>query len=831
MLDNIRFALRLLRKNPGFAALGIVTLALGIGANTAMFTVVDSVMLQPLPYPDGNKIVAITPGASQSDAVQTTSWLNYVDLQREARQFRAVAAYNIDFAILRTSEMSQATAAVKATASLLDVLGARPALGRTFVADDNEPGAPAVVMLTAPFWREHFGSDPAVIGQKVRLGDQPYTIVGVLPADFRFAGNDASQGVWIPFQPNPDALRQRNWNLLFVIGSLRPGVSLPGAQAELISISRGIVKKDPQHAKDLSFRLLPLRDVITSRVKEVFIALLGALILVLLIACANVANLQLARCLARAQELAVRTALGASRRKLLVQMLVEGGVLCVFGAAVGLGLSEVMLAGIRRLPPDLIPRADEIHFRLSLFVMLLFATLVVTLLSSVVPAVMATLIDPQSLLQEGTRGASGGRGRARLSSIMVAGEVALSVILLVAGGLMFRTLYNLQHIQLGFNEENITSFIAFPGDAAGFFSVKQSQNLDQNDSIALRRFKPLEERLRQLPGVMDVGFASVIPFENIDLHGRFAIAGQSNPQDPSSVPRALIRAVSGGYARAMKISVVRGRAITDDDLAHSPFAVTINATLARRFFPGQDPIGQRINFGVDQNEMARNGMPQAYQIVGVMADSLQSQIAQPIEPEIDLPYPQIPVKSVYYPLLVTQETNYMVRTHGLIEIASAIRELFREAAPDFALDNFQTMKAAHEQADFNQRLGLYLVASFAGIAVIMVLAGLYGVLSQLVGQRRHEIAIRMALGANRVSVLVLVLRRGFILMGFGMAAGLTVAVGVEQSIKSFLYGVSPIDGVTYIGVVIALVLVGTLAALIPARRAALIEPTQALRGE
>jgi predicted permease len=832
MVDHVRFTLRQMRKNLGFAILAILTLALGIGANTAMFTVIDSVMLKPLPYPDGDSIVAVAPSTgSQSDAVQTCSWLNYVDLRQQAQQFRAMGAYTVDFAVVRSSEISQATTAVKVTASLLDVLGTRPVLGRSFIDSDNDPGAPAVVMLTSPLWRERFGSDPHVIGQKIRLGDDPHTVVGVLPADFRFAGTDASQGVWVPFQPNADALRQRDWNLLLVIGALRPGVSMQSAQAEVTSIARGIAAKDPQHAKDLALHLLPFRDVVTSRVREVFLALLGALILVLLIACANVANLQLARCLARGQELAVRTALGATRRRLLAQMLVEGGVLCVFGAAAGLGLSQLMLAGIHRLPPDLIPRAEEIHLRSSVFLMLLLATAVVTLLSSIVPAVTATLSDPQAVLQEGTRAASGGRGRSRLSSMMVAGEVALSVILLVSGGLMFRTLYNLQHIQLGFEEDNITGFIAFPGSAAGFFSVKQSQSTDENDSIALRRYLPLQDKLRHLPGVIDAGFASVIPFENIDLRAPFQIAGAPTPADPATGPRALVRAVSGGYTRVMKTPVIRGRAITDDDRAQSRYVATINATLAKRFFAGRDPIGQRINFGKDEKEMARNGMPQPYEIVGVLADSIQSQISQPVDAEIDLSYLQIPVKSIYYLLLVTQETNYLVRTHGPIDITSTIRSVFHESAPDFALENFQTMQAAHDQADFNQRLGLYLVASFAGIAVIMVLAGLYGVLSQLVGQRRREIAIRMSLGANRVSILVMILRRGFILIGIGVGAGLAVAVGAEQWVKSFLYGVSPIDWMTYTGVVLTLVLVGTLAAFIPARRAALIEPIQALRGE
>lgn len=832
MIDNIRFTLRQMRKNPGFAAVAIVTLALGIGANTAMFTVIDSVMLRPLPYADGNSIVAISPGAiSQGTAVQSTSWPNYVDLREQARQFRAVAAYTDDFAVVRTTEISQATNAIKATAGLFDVLGLKPALGRAFLDGDNQPGAPAVVMLTSGFWKEHFNSNPSAIGQQIRVGDDPYTVIGVLPADFRFGGNSASKGIWIPYQPDSVTLKDREGDFLYLLGGLRPGVSLDAAQAEVSSIARGIVQHDPEHAKGLQFHVIPYQDVVSGRVQPVLLALIGALILVLLIACANVANLQLARCLARGQELAVRTALGATRSRLMAQMLVEGGVLCIFGAVAGIGLAQLMLTGTHYLPPDLIPRAEEIHLRGSVLLVLLLATAVVTLLSSIVPAMVATMNDPQAVLQEGTRGASASRGRSRLSGLMVAFEVMLSVILLVSGGLMFRTLYNLQHINLGFAEDNITSFIAFPGNSAGFFSAKQSQSSDQNDSVALRRYLPMRDRLRHLPGIVDAAFSSVVPFENIQMTSDFAIAGRPQPAKDEAQPGALLRIVSGGFAKVLGTPVLRGRAISDDDLAASPYVANINETLAQRYFAGQDPIGQRINFGKDEKEMAEVGMLQPYTIVGVLADSIQSKIAQPVEPEIDIAYSQMPVKSLFYQFIVTQETNYVVRTHGPVEVTSAVRNAFRESAPDFAVENFQTMQAAHDNADFNQRLGLYLIMSFAGLAVMMVLAGLYGVLSQIVGQRRREIAIRMALGADRTSVLALVLRRGFFLIGVGIAAGLLASVGTERWLKSFLYGVSPADAMTYISVVLLLLFMGALAAIIPAHRAATIEPTQALRGE
>ncbi|HEY6348158.1 MAG TPA: ABC transporter permease [Candidatus Angelobacter sp.] len=833
MSDHIRFALRQMRKNPGFAVLAVVTLALGIGANTAMFTVIDSVMLRPLAYRDGDRIMAITTGAAEhGNVVETTSWLNYVDLRDQSRQFRSIAAYAIDFPVVRTTQESRATPAVKATAPLFDVLGVQPALGRPFLDSDNQPGAGNVVILSSGFWRERFGSDPRAIGQQVRVGDDPYTVVGVMPDNFRFQGNDVSSGIWLPFQPDSDLLKNRNANFLYLLGTLRPGVSQQAAQAEIISITRGITQKDPVNAKDLAFRLIPFRDVVTAQVRPVFLALTGALVLVLLIACANVANLQLARCLARGQEFAVRRALGASRRTLLTQMLVEGGVLCFLGAVAGIGLAQLMLAGIHRLPLDLIPRAEEIHLRLSVFLILLLATTVVTLLSSIAPALVAMLSDPQSVLQEGTRGSSTGRGRALLSGLMVAVEVALSVILLVSGGLMFRTLYNLQHIHLGFQEENVTSFIALPGSAAGFFAQKKPEDIRQEDSIALRLYAPMQEKLRHLPGVADAAFASVIPFERIVVNSTFDIVGRPRIQEEAKKDHALVRIVSDSYERVMGAPILRGRAITDQDTTGSQYVVVINETLAKQYFSGENPLGQQIDFGGDsEKDRLLSGMVQPYTIVGVVGDSMQHDIVQPIAPEVDLPYSQIPVKSFMYPSLVMPITTFVVRTHGRVELAPTVRNVFHESAPDFAVDNVQTMQAAHDDADSNQRIGLYLVMSFAGIAMVMVLAGLYGVLSQLVGQRRREIGIRMAVGADRKAIIGLILRRGLFLIAIGVVAGLAAAVGVQQWVKSFLYGVSPVDAMTYAVVVVVLAVVGVVAGLVPARRAASIEPTQALRTE
>jgi len=546
----------------------------------------------------------------------------------------------------------------------------------------------------------------------------------------------------------------------------------------------------------------------------------------LLIASANVYNLLLERCLARSQELAVRTALGASRRDLFAQMLVEGGVLCVFGAAAGLALAHFMLMGVHRLPPDLIPRSQEIHIRATVFVALLVVAAIVTLLSSIVPAWIATRTDPQTVLQEGSRGTSGGPKRSRLSAAMVGGEVALSVVLLVSSGLMFRTLYKLQHVYLGFDESNVTQFLALPGNAAGFFTgvTKASAKAEQANSIASRVYEPLLQKIQKLPGVESAAYTNSVPFQGIDMNSSIHVVGRPEEQTPKD--HAFVRAISAGFTQVMRVPVVRGRSITAADTASSPYVALINETLARRYFGSESPLGQQLDLGGKDT-----GMSKPYTIVGVTADVVQTKLGQPILPEIDVSYPQIPVTGFFYGFLVAPETNYLVRTRGSVEIAPAVRNLFHEAAPGFALEEVKTLESAHDEADFNQRLGLYLVAAFAGIAVIMVLAGLYGVLSQIVGQRRREIGIRMALGADRALILRMMLQRGLVLIGIGLGVGLLASLAAQQSLKSFLYGVSPVDAATYLAVAAVLIVVGMMAALIPARKAASIEPTQALRAE
>jgi putative ABC transport system permease protein len=824
LVQDTRYGFRLFAKNPGFTAVAVLTLALGVGANTAMFTVIDAVLLRPLPFAHAGRLMAIDTGSTHGN-LQTTSWPNYIDVRKQSRQLEDVSGYFEDVAVVNTSKGSIDVWSLKVTASLLNLLGVKPELGRPILPSDSQPGAPGVVMLSDALWRRDFGTDPNILGTQIRVGEVPHTVVGVLPPRVPFPHNELDgAGVWVAFNPTPEMLTDRGSDFLYLVGRLKQGARRPAAQAELNAIAQRIRQKDPADAGKLELNLVPYRDVVTNSVRPVLEALAGALLLVLLIACVNVANLLLARCLARRHELAVRAALGASKGRLVRQMIAEGALLSAAGALAGLELATLVLQALRHLPAGLIPRAEEIQLRLPFFLALVgFATLA-TVLSSLVPALVALRTGPQDALRDAARGASAGRRRSRVAGWMVMGEVALSALLLVATGLMFHTLYNLEKVRLGFDPAQVLSFMAVPANSAGFLASEPET--PAKVSVAAQVYEPVLERLRHLPGVIDAAVVSAPPLAHFDMHTDFEIVGQPESREWREQNQARIRAFGGEYCRVLGETVVRGRAIADSDTVGAPFVANINAAFARRYFASEDPIGHQISLGGKDT-----GMFQPYTIVGVLGNTIQSGLSQSPEPEIDLPILQVPPDSFYYSVLVSFATHYVLKVQGGIDISGAVRAAFRQDAPDYGLDNFQTLSSMLDAATFNQRLGLYLIGSFAAIAVLMVLAGLYGVLSQIVGQRRREIGVRIALGATRESIARMILAQASVLVLAGMGVGLVASVGGGRLIRSFLFGVKPTDVWTYAAVALALAAFGLAAALLPARRASRVNPIEALRCE
>jgi putative ABC transport system permease protein len=821
---DCRFALRQLRKNLGFTLVTILTLALGIGANAALFTVVESVLLRPLPYAHSDRLVYIAP---KTDKLQflNTSWLNYRDIREQSHSFQAVGAYVEDVAVVQTKGTASGVAAVRVTPTIFSMLGVQPIVGRMFTEAEGQTGGPAVVMLSEGLWRDTFKADPTIVGQSVKIGGVGHTVVGVMPNRMSFpeeVGPDLQKGVWLPLQATPEMLKDRGDNFTAIVGELRPGVTTAQAQAELDIIAQRIVHDSADAHSGFGFRATPYLRLLTVQVRPVLLALLGALALVLLIACANVANLLIARCMGRQQEFAVRASLGASRSRLMRQLLGEGAVLSTLGCGVAFLLAKLALAGIHKLPEGTIPRGDSIAIHWPLLLALGAIATITTLLSSLLPAVLVARADPQAGLQAGTRstGTRSVRGHMRW---LVAAEVALSTVLLIGAGLLFRTLWNLEHSQLGFGVAQVTTFNAISGDSEGFSSMAVSQDTaNAPASMATLVYAPVLQRIRNTPGVESAALITAPPLSNTDLHSSFSIVGRA--KDPANTPNARVTATSDEYARTMRTPVLRGRMIDAGDSAGAPPVAVINEELAKTYFPNSDPLHHQIDLGGQET-----GMAKPFAIVGVLRNQVDSSIGATPDPMIYIPYQQVPITSLYYQALISTMVNFVVKTHGDLPVASTMRAVVHGGAPNLALDDFKTMQEVVDGNIFNQRLGLYLTGAFAGLAILMVIGGLYGVLAQLVSYRRHEIGIRMALGATRRKVAGMILWQGAILIAVGLASGIMLALAVGRVLSSFLYDVRPTDFLTYVGVVIGLLVIGLIASLLPAHKAASIEPMQALR--
>ena len=823
LLYDLRFAFRQLSKAPGMATLAILTLALGIGANTAIFTVVESVLLRPLPYPNSKQLVFIGP-PNNGPAFSSTSWLNYSDIRSQSHQLEAVAGYSEDVSVVETADESQSVLAPRVTPSLFSILSAQPLLGRTFTAAEGEANGPQVVVLSEGLWRDTFHADPGIVGRAVRVGGQARTVVGVMPAAFHFPesmGADMQKGLWLPLQPTGEMLKDRGYDFFLIVGRLRDGANLGQLQQELKAITARIPRTKDDSIPQLN--AWSYQELLTGSVRPVLFGLFTALGLVLLIACANVSNLLIARCLGRRQEFAVRAALGAGRTRLVRQLLAEGFMLSFAGCLVGVILAELAVAAVHKLPDGTIPRADAISIHWTIVLALAVIAAVTTILSSLLPGLLVARSNPQAALQAASRGLGSRSVGGRISGILVAGEVALSTLLLVGAGLLFRTLWNLEKSQLGFETAHLTTFSAMPADAAGFSGMAVSTDTANAPvSVASLVYKPVLDRIKQSPGVEDAALVTSPPLSGLGVGSSFDILGET--KDPKNPWQTSVTAVSGDYARTFDTPIVRGRMIEDSDTASMPFVVVINQAFAKAFFAGKDPIGKQINLGGKDT-----GMIQPYSIVGVLGNQVDKSIGAPAQPTLMIPQEQIPTTSLFYQALLKTVVNFVVKTRGDIPVAPQMRAIFHSVAPGYALDDFQTMQDVVDKNTFSQRLGLYLVGSFAGLAVAMVIAGLYGVLSQLVSYRRREIGVRMALGATRGSVAQLVLRQGSVLIGVGLAVGLVLAFATGRLVKSFLYEVKPTDVSTYVCVAAVLAMVGLIAALIPARKAATIQPMEALR--
>ncbi len=803
MLTDIRHALRQLIKSPGFAVVAIVTLALGIGANTAIFSVVNAVLLRPLPFLRPEKLVSLwelNPQKGQEH--QQVSAADFADWEKQTRTIESVAAYSNWNYNLTGGEEARRLNSVLVSAKFFQTLGAQPEVGRTLLPADDVEGKDNVVVLSHAFWQSRFGASRAVVGQTALLNGKPHTIVGVMPAGFDFP--DENVEIWRPLALAPAQMQERDGKWLKVIGRLQSGTSLEQARAELSTIARQLAQQYPASNEGWGVGLSPLRDELVGDVRPLLFILLGAVGFIVLIACANLANLLLARASTRQKEMALRAALGASRGRLLRQFLVESGVLVAIGGGLGLLLAVWSRDLLLALAPGNVPRLESTTIDGSVLAFTLALSLLTALVCGLVPGWLASRADlNQALKDDGSSGVKSS-GQA-LRKLLVIGELALGLILLVGAGLTIKSFVNLQRTHPGFNPKNLlTMAITLP---AGRYAETSAQTAFFQKAIA---------RIKTLPGVEAVSAVQDIPFRGNAMS--FPVEIQGQPAVPlAQRPKAAYRLVTEEHFRTLRIPLLQGRLFNDRDTASAPPVVIINRAMAQRVWPNENPIGRQVRFGEPKDPV--------YSVVGVVGEIKHLGLGAEEGPAIYQPFAQKRFDWLrWMTLVVRAKTNPA-------NLNEAVRGKIRELDPDQPVYNVATMEQLLAQSVARPRFTTFVLGIFALLALNLALVGIYGVLAFSVAQRTREIGIRMAIGAQRGDILRLVMGQGLQLVVSGVALGLLGALALTRTMQSLLFGVSAIDPATFAATAVLLMAVALAACLVPARRATLVNPIQALRAE
>ncbi len=804
LLEDLRFAVRTLFKSPGFTLVALATLALGIGANTAIFSVVDGVLLRPLPYGEPDRLVAIFQTLPRQGVARTgVSYLNYSDWAGRARSFEELGAIRMHDYTLTGQGEPELVAAATVTSNVFSMLRARPLLGRTLTKADDAAGAPPVTVIGERLWRERFAGDREIVGKTISLDKQLSTVVGVLPAAFKTPPSYPPAQLWLPLTHDPvfgDLRQRRAGHYLTIVGRLPKGVPIARAQAELSAVAGVLARQYPKENEGWGVQVMPLAESLVGGVRTALSVLLGAVLLVFLIACANIANLLLVRAGARAREVAIRTALGAGRGRLIRQFLSECLVLGLAGGALGVGLAFAGMRGLRAWLPADLPRVDEIGIDGRVLLFSLFASLSAAVLFGLAPAWHASGTNLSDSLREGSSGAGESGGKRRLRNLLVVAETALSFILLIGAGLLARSFLRLERVELGFDPTRLLT--------AGL-SLPRTQYSKPDQWIGF--YRQLLERLKTQPEVEGAAAALPLPLSGGGLNFNFRIEGRSEESAGSDLS-ANYTAVTSDYFRVLRVALLRGRLISESDAAASAKVCLVSSTFARRFFPGEDAVGRRLVFGFTDS------VPR--EIVGVVGDVQRDGIGPPSRPEMYVPFVQDPWWASYI----------AVRTAGDPgRLASVVRREIRALDPTLPVADIQPMTQIVEQSVAQPRLRTTLLALFGATALLLAILGIYGVISYNVGRRTREVGIRVALGAQRADVLRLILRQGLGLTAAGLAAGLAGAVILTRHLASLLFGIRPIDPPTYLAVAIVLLAAGLLACWIPARRATRVDPVLALR--
>ncbi len=807
LLQDIRFGWCQLRANPGFTFVAVLTLALGIGANNAIFSVINEHLLRPLPYREPERIVALwdTNRKAPAGNKEQVTYLNYVDWRAQNRVFEEMAAFAYGDANYSGEGEPTRVSGLVVTEGYFKVLGMRPLLGRTFLPEECASEENRVVILGHSFWQKQLGGRPDILGRTIRLDGFSHTVVGVMPPEcsglFIFFGHQYAPELWTPLTPKPWQAYRGNHSW-FAIARLKPGISLERARADMKIIGRRLEEQYPEANKDWEVQVGNLQETIFGATRPVLLSLLAAVGIVLLIACINVANLILGRASRREKEVAIRTAVGATRVRIVRQMLTESLMLSLIGGAAGLLLAFWIVGTLNSsLPGDrFVLTKVQLDHRVVIFAFLV--SLLTTALVGLIPALRASRPDLNETLKETGKATSMALGRHRLSKILVVGEVGLSLVLLISAGLLVKTFTQLWKVDLGFRPDKLLTMF-----------VVLSDSRYPDDGARATFFRQLLERVDSLPGVEAAGVTSRLP-----LGGSpgtiFMLEGQATPK-PGEWPTAGYLKTSPEYFKALGIAMQRGRYFTERDQEKSPPVVIISAGLARRYWPGADPVGRRLwHSGKGQGEWCA--------IVGVLPDVRQDGVEQESRPLVYLPFAQAPDSLM----------SLVVRTKGdPSDAVAAVRKEVAALDPDQPVFDVKTMDAAVSDYLGGRQLVLALMACFAIVALLLAVIGIYGVISYSVIERSREIGIRLALGARRAEILRMVVGQGFLLILGGVVLGLLVAAGVTELLAGQLYGVTPTDPWTFGAVVAILVAVSLVACYLPARRATRIEPTLALRCE
>ncbi|MGC1687043.1 MAG: ABC transporter permease [Candidatus Acidiferrales bacterium] len=814
-LQDARYALRMLLKSPGFTLIAIITLALGIGANAAIFSVVYVSLLRPLPYSHSEQLVTLAESRlPTSEDAFNVSYPDLMDWRKMTRSFQLLTAYGFDAFTFSGNGDPKNVFAAQVLPNFFSTLGVKPMLGRDFVDGEDKPDGPYVVILSYGTWRSDFGGDPNVIGRSYRIDNNPVTIIGVLPKAFEFAPAGQSSAMWVPMHAEGDLVERRSLRWMNGIARFAPGTTAKQAQADLDAVTAQLDREYPGPNANIHVVMVGLREKIVGQVRPLLLILTGTVAFVLLIACANLANLLMARSVGRQKEFAIRAAMGATRIDLIRQLLTESLMLSFLGAAAGILVAQwgvsALIAAIPVPILQSLPYLRDAGMNLLVLLFLVCVTLLTGIIFGLAPGLAVAESTVGEILKEDSRGATSGT-HARLRNAFVTGEIAICLVLLVGAGLMVRSFRSLVRKNPGFDAHNVLTFAVDLPD----YSYPSQKDYPFSNPTAIRFAHQYTDALRALPGVVSVGISSSTPMSGGGGTVRFVVEGR--PVQPGKEDEAQIRGVDSGYFAALKIPLVEGRFFNDFDKWESAPVVVVNQAFVKRYFPGEDVIGKRMR-------LTFNPKTPYMEIVGVVGDTADIDLASAPPPILYMANDQGP----------NTFAIFLVRTAGdPSAFVGAVRAALRQLDPQLAVIIAQPLEqvANDSPAVFLRRYPSYLIGIFAILALILAITGLHGLISYSVVQRTREIGIRMALGAQSGDVISMILRQGIAAVVAGIAIGIIAALALTRLMASLLYGVTPTDALTFGSVALILIAVAISACVMPAMRATRVDPIEALRHE